>query len=319
MRRAVLLYNPQSGRHRSDLVASVERAAVALRAAGVDATVVPTVSAAAAGRQAQDAVAEGCDTVFACGGDGTIMGIAQGVIGSSAALAVIPLGTANVLAHDLGIPRDTVAAARAALRAIPLRVSVGRIDCKSKNEIIVTRYFLTVAGVGQDGYLFHRLASEEKQTFGMGAYFLKALQVWLTHRMEWFSASCSAATTGNTAPPHQITQLLAVRLHNFGNLLRDLAPGASLLRDDLHVVLFKTASRWTYLLYVIRGIVGARWMVSGIEMINANHIRLTPDGKNPVYIEADGELLGQLPAEISVVPDALTLLVPQDFASRQPD
>ena len=58
------------------------------------------------------AVARGCDTVFACGGDGTIQDVAQGLVGSSAALAILPLGTANVLAHDLGIPRDAAAAAR---------------------------------------------------------------------------------------------------------------------------------------------------------------------------------------------------------------
>jgi len=120
------------------------------------------------------------------------------------------------------------------------------------------------------------------------------------------------------AEPREITQLLAVRLHNFGNLLRDLAPGASLVRHDLRIVLFQTASRWSYLLYVVRGIVGTTWQVPGVELSNATRVRLTPHGNDPVYVEADGELLGQLPAEIFIVPDALTLLVPPEFASCQP-
>jgi diacylglycerol kinase family enzyme len=81
--------------------------------------------------------------------------------------------------------------------------------------------------------------------------------------------------------------------------------------------LFKTASRWSYLLYVVRGILGAEWSVSGVELCDARRIRLTPVGVDPVYLEADGELLGRLPAEITLVPDALTLLVPPEFASRQ--
>ncbi len=179
----------------------------------------------------------------------------------------------------------------------------------------MTRYFLSVAGAGQDGYLFHRVAPTEKRTFGITVYYGKALWVWLTHRMEWFSADVSTTDAKEREP---VTQVLAVRLHDFGNLLRDLAPGASLLREDLRVVLFKTSRRWSYLLYMVRGIVGAKWQIPGIELCDASRIRLTPTGVSPVYLEADGELLGQLPAEITVVPSALTLLVPKDFASRRP-
>jgi diacylglycerol kinase family enzyme len=315
MRRVMLFYNSHSGQKRGDHRAVVDQVAAVLREAGVEASIAETLSSAEAGPQVRDAVAQGCDTIFACGGDGTIQDLAQGLVGSDAALAVIPLGTANVLAHDLGLPRDAAAAARAALRAVPLRVGVGRVDCQSVEGILVTRYFLSVTGAGQDGYLFHKVAPSEKRTFGIAVYFAKALWVWLTHRMEWFSADVSTTDSTQRQPA---TQILAVRLHNFGNLLRDLAPGASLLRHDLRVALFKTASRWSYLLYVIRGILGAKWPVPGIELCNATHIRLTPTGANPVYIEADGELLGHLPAQISVVPGALTLLVPQDFASRQP-
>jgi len=313
MRRAMLFYNPHSGQRRGDLRLVVERVAAVLREAGVEASIAETLSAADAGQQARDAVAQGCDTIFACGGDGTIQDLAQGLIGTGAALAVIPLGTANVLAHDLGIPSGVVAAARAALRAVPLRVSVGRADCQSGEGTLVTRYFLSVAGAGQDGYLFHRVAPSEKRTFGIAVYYGKALWVWLTHRMEWFSADVSTTDAKERAP---VTQVLAVRLHDFGNLLRDLAPGASLLRENLRAVVFKTSSRWSYLLYVVRGIFGAKWQVPGIELCDASRIRLTPTGVSPVYLEADGELLGQLPAEITVVPSALTLLVPKDFVSR---
>jgi len=311
MRRAILFYNPHSGQRRGR--AAAEQAAEVLRQAGVDVTIVATLCAQEAGQQTRDAVAQGFDTIFACGGDGTIGDVAQGLIGSDASLAIIPLGTANVLAHDLGIPCDPVAAARAALAAIPLRVSVGRADCQSSENNLVTRYFLSVAGAGQDGYLFHQVVPGEKQTFGITVYFAKAIWVWLTHRMDWFSADISATDAAERQP---VTQFLAVRLHDFGSMLRDLAPGASLLHEDFRVVLFKTSSRWSYLLYVLRGILGAKWQVPGVELHNTKRIRLTPTGVHPVYLEADGELLGQLPAEITLVPNALTLLVPTALAFR---
>jgi YegS/Rv2252/BmrU family lipid kinase len=314
MRRAKLFYNPHSGQRRGDLRKVVERVAAVLREGRVEVLIAETLSAAEAGQQVRDAVAQGYDTIFACGGDGTIQDLAQGLVGSDAALAVIPLGTANVLAHDLGIPRDAVAAARAALKAVPLRVSMGRTDCQSGDGIVVTRYFLSVAGAGQDGYLFHQVVPGDKRTFGIAVYFWKALWVWLAHRMEWFSVDVSATAAKER---ELVTQVLAVRLHDLGNLLRDLAPGASLVREDLRVVLFKTSSRWSYLRYVVRGILGTEWTIPGIELCHASRIRLTPAGVEPVYLAADGELLGQLPAEITVVPNALTLLVPEDFASRQ--
>jgi len=312
MRRAVLFYNPHAGQRRG--LAATKQAAAVLRQAGVEVAITATMSRDSARQQARDAVVQGFDTIFACGGDGTIQDLAQGLIGTDVALAIIPLGTANVLAHDLGIPREPVAAARAALTAIPLRIGVGRADCQSNENNLVTRYFLSVAGAGQDGYLFHQVVAGEKQTFGTTVYFAKALWVWLMHRMEWFSADVSATDASERQP---VTQLLVVRLHDFGSPLRDLAPGASLLQENFRVVLFKTSGRWSYLLYILRGILGTKWQVPGVELHNAKRIRLTPAGVVPVYLEADGELLGQLPAEITMVPDGLTLLVPEGFSKNQ--
>jgi diacylglycerol kinase (ATP) len=115
----------------------------------------------------------------------------------------------------------------------------------------------------------------------------------------------------------EVSQLLAVRIGNFGGVLRDLAPGASLKRDDLRLVLFRTRSRIAYLRYVLRGLFGTNWEVPGIELVHRTSAAchdLTSTADSPrhsrIFVEADGELLGTLPAEISVVPDAVTLLVP---------
>jgi diacylglycerol kinase family enzyme len=82
------------------------------------------------------------------------------------------------------------------------------------------------------------------------------------------------------------------------------------------MVLFRTSSRWAYLQYIIRGLVGARWRVSGIDLVHSLKIdcQLLGDAAadSRIFVEADGELLGTLPAAISIVPDALALLVPAE-------
>jgi diacylglycerol kinase family enzyme len=115
-----------------------------------------------------------------------------------------------------------------------------------------------------------------------------------------------------------VTELLAVRIRNFGGVLRELAPGASLERNDLRLVICRSASRLSYLHYVVRGLLGRSWQVPGVELAHAETVSCKyalEDGGallgTRVYVEADGELLGTLPAEITMVPDALTLLVPK--------
>ena len=320
MRKVLLLHNPHAGANDGHLEA-VQRAEEVLRRAGIETTVAATLSSVEVGGQARDAIRAGCDTIFSCGGDGTILDIAQGLIGESAALALIPLGTANVLAHDLSIPKDPARAAQAALDAVALRVSVGHVACCSLDGAPVSRYFLSVAGVGLDGYLFHQIEQQSdsgKKALGLVAYFLKAFQIWWSYPMNRFSVSLSGSAGDAENVSHTVAQLLAVRVRDFGNVLRELAPGASLLRDDFRVVLFKTSSRWSYLLYVVQGMLGLGRAMTGIELSSATSLRCdAPTSGIPVYIEADGELLGTLPAEIAIVPDALTLLVPHDFASRQ--
>ena len=127
MRKVVLLYNPIAGKNRERRRADVEAATQVLRAAGIDAQPVPTRAPGSAGEQAREAVAEGCDTVLACGGDGTIHEVVQGLAGTDTPLGVIPLGTGNSLANDLGLARNPVRAAKAILTSEPRRIALGKV------------------------------------------------------------------------------------------------------------------------------------------------------------------------------------------------
>jgi diacylglycerol kinase (ATP) len=316
VKKVGFIYNPISGPRLGRRLSQIEIAAQVLKNAGTDVTLAATTGPATGGEQARSMVLAGCDTIFACGGDGTIHDVAQGLVASRAALAIIPLGTANSLAHDLGIPRSPAAAARAALYGRPQRIPLGKVEYTSDNQRR-SRYFIVAFGAGADAHMFYRLDSTWKRRHGMKAYYAQALQLWLTHRLPRFQVEyldargdfCQAIAS----------QVLAVRISDFGGVLRNLAPGAALSRQDLRVVLFKTASRFPYLLYVTRTLLDGRWSVPGVELLDTGRLicRPMPDGGDArIYAETDGELLSRLPVEVSVVPDAITLVVPQEFATE---
>jgi diacylglycerol kinase (ATP) len=315
MRKAALLYNPDSGgnvaRRRRELQSSLE----VLRNGGVEADLILAESRDHAQEQVRQAIASGCDTIFACGGDGTIHNVAQVLANSAVALAILPMGTANALAHDLGLPLGIVAAAEAALRAVPRRVALGHVTYVDLQGASDARYFLIAAGVGVDAHLFYKLHTGTKKRMGMAAYYAKAWNLWFTYPMTRFVAEY--VETGSDAPGRaDVTELMTIRIRNFGGVLQELAPGASLDRDDMRVVLCRTSSRLSYLAYVTRGLLRQRWRIPGIDLAYSTKVSCgylsssaLPEQRK-IYIEADGELLGLLPAEITVVPNALTLLAP---------
>jgi YegS/Rv2252/BmrU family lipid kinase len=314
MRKAALLYNPLSGRRRKHRTKAVEAAAAIFREAGIEVDIAPTRAASDAGAQVRMAIREGFDTIVACGGDGTVHDVLQGLAGRDAALGIIPLGTANAMAHDLRLPLNPANAARALLTAVPKRIAVGKIDFRDFNNLPSFRYFTVAAGVGVDAHLFYKLNRLIKDRMGMLAYYTKALHLWWTHRMRYFEAEFSS----NGAAPMKearLSEMLAVRINFFGGILRELAPGASLARNDMRLVLCRTGNRALYLAYVFRGMLGLSGGVPGIELAHADQVtcRSVP-GEKPenIYVEADGELLGRLPITLSVVPNAMTVLVPKD-------
>jgi diacylglycerol kinase (ATP) len=318
MRKAILLYNPVSGRRRDSRIADVESARSMLRTAGIDATAAPTSGAGQASEQVKQAIAQGCDTIFACGGDGTIHDVLQGLVGTDAALGIIPLGTANSLAHDLGITGNPAAAAKTAISAHRRRIAVGNIEYRDFSGNTASHYFALIIGIGVDAELFYKLHPTAKRWFGMAAYCARATWLWLTHPLTPFAVEFTGEEQKRKV---EVSQLLAVRIRDFGGVLRELAPGASFARDDFRAVLFYTRSRWTYLRYILRGLFGTQWNAPGIELVHSTAAscwaidQASASGQARVLVEADGELLGTLPAKISMVPDALTILVPDTSKS----
>ncbi len=317
MRKATILFNPHSGRLGPSLDRELGLAIGIIQSAGVHTELTVCRSSQEATVHARFAVAAGSDTVFACGGDGTIHDVIQGLAGSPVALAILPFGTANALAHDLGIPLRPSAAARVLVdgdrNGKPRRIPLGRVEYEDFTGKTASRYFTVAAGIGVDAHLFYKLTADLKNRSGMAAYYLKAWHLWATHRMRRFEVEYSNGFGHKQQA--LLTELLAVRIRFFGNVLRELVPGASLDCADLRTVMCRTESRNAYLQYVTAAVMGWRERkIKGIDLVNCSELicRLPEKGNaaDRVYVEADGELIGRLPARMTMEPDALSLVVP---------
>ncbi len=322
MHKATILFNPNSGRPRRDR--ELNHAIGIIQSAGIHTELTVCRSSQEATDNARCAVADGSDTVFACGGDGTVHDVIQGLAGTPVALAILPFGTANALAHDLRIPFRPSTAAQVAVAGKVRRIPLGRIEYEDFTGKSSARYFTVAAGIGVDAHLFYKLTSQLKNRTGMTAYYLKAWQLWATYNMRRFEVEYA---NGNGHRQRALlTELLAVRIRFFGNILRELVPGASLDCNDLRAVMCRTDSRNAYLQYVAGRLIGRQWSIDGIDLVSCSEVvcrlpqKTDGDGDGEVrnevrkddrvYVEADGELLGRLPARMTMVPDALSLVVP---------
>src|SRR6202790_4542958 len=314
MHKATILFNPNSGCREKKRDAQLDHAIGIIQSAGIRTELTVCRSSPEATDHARCAVAAGSDTAFACGGDGTIHHVIRGLAGTPGALAILPFGTANALAHDLPIPLRPSAAAQVAVNGKVRRIPLGRIEYEDFNGKSAARYFTVAAGIGVDAHLFYKLTAELKKR-GMTAYYLKAWQLWATHRMRPFEVEYA---NGSGLREHALlTELLAVRIRFFGNILRELVPGASLDCHDLRTVMCRTASRNAYLQYVAGALLGRQWNISGIDLVSCSgivcrlpeqsggHSHDSPSHDSHshkearVYVEADGELLGRLPARMT--------------------
>jgi diacylglycerol kinase family enzyme len=162
-----------------------------------------------------------------------------------------------------------------------------------------------------DAQLLYQMNPGLNARLGMAAYYAEGVRLYVAARFVPF-----AVEFPENGSCHTVFQLMAVRISQFGNILRALAPEAGLERKDIQFILFKTRSRIRYLQFLLRGLLEARMRVPGVELLHAREARCralpeTGEGARRIYAEADGELLGEMPVHISLIPDGITLLAPR--------
>jgi YegS/Rv2252/BmrU family lipid kinase len=311
--KALLLFNPVSGAHLEYRAATMRRIAEVLRRAGVEVLVEATHARGSAGDQARAAIQAGCDAVFACGGDGTVFEILQGVAESTAMMGVIPLGTGNVLAHDLGLAARPERAAAQILDFEPRTISLGHIQTAGRS-----RFFTVAAGVGVHAELLYRANARAKQRGGYLAYYTQGARLLFRHPFVPFPVEIN--TNNGEVVKTTALELVAMRVRSFGGPLRRWRPGSSLLSPDLRLVLLRNSNRAHVLRYAMQALAGfapydeLETPDADLSFVYAKSVMCGSPSVRPaeLRVQADGELLGPTPTLISIVPHALTLLVPPE-------
>lgn len=302
--KASLIYNPFAGglRRRSHALKS---ATALLADQGVPVEPIPTTGPGTAGDIARAAIEDGADLVLVAGGDGTINEVVNGMAHSEVPLGILPAGTANVLASELGAGKTMEKAAQALLGCTEERVALGLL---SKGSSVPPRYFLLMAGIGLDAEIVYDLNLALKDRLGKAAYWIAGLRK-LGRRLPGFSVEVAGSV-------FRAGFALVGRVRNYGGDL-EIAPTISLFDDEFEIVLFEGDNSFRYLGYMVGVGCGRHPKMRGVTILRARRAMFLAPADPRVHVQVDGEYAGKLPARVEIVPRALTLLVPPGFrASR---
>jgi diacylglycerol kinase (ATP) len=299
-RDALLILNPRAGRARALLSGGLDRVRKILAVEGIESEVARTDTPEAADEAARSAVLRPRDLVIACGGDGTFNAVVNGLAGSQVPLAVLPAGTANVLAKELHLPRDIERAAKSLGGGALRRIALGMVT--TDDGVSQGRYFLSVGGAGPDGAIVQAVNNHLKRHTGMLAFWAEGARQLALYKFPRFRI-----TSEDRA--FEATMIVVGRTKHYGGPLR-ITTGANLFADDFEVMAYATRSRIAYMSFIPLALLGQVRLAPGAIFLRSKVFRCEPIDYPPALVQVDGEPAGQLPAEFRIVPNALTLLVP---------
>jgi diacylglycerol kinase (ATP) len=314
IKTASIIFNPVSGGGKSSRLKHLEEARRILSASGIDADLRPTSAPGQAGEIAARAISEGTQLIIACGGDGTLNEIVNGMPSSKVPIALLPAGTANILAKELRIPWNIPRAAALIPRGIPTRIALGAIsrDNSSSQQNATNenrRYFLVVAGAGADGALVHALDPSVKQRAGVLAYWMEGAKQLLRYKFPQFRVT--------TAEKEIVATLVIIgRTKHYGGPFR-ITRGADLFANEFELAIFSSRNAMRYLMYLPACWMGRLHRLKDVHFVKTNSLRCEGLAADPIYAQVDGEPSELLPVTFSIVPDALTLVVPEHFSVQQ--
>jgi YegS/Rv2252/BmrU family lipid kinase len=303
---ALLIYNPTSGRRRHRRFLEVEQAARILNDAGISTELAPTTARASATMIARQAVEHHRGMVIVCGGDGTINEVVNGLAGGQVPMALLPAGTANILAKELGIPWDIPHAARLIPGGVVRRIAVGLalpIDGNHSAAIPQEgRYFLCVAGAGPDGAIVNGVHEGLKKTAGVLAYWAEGFRQLLHYRFPEMRIR-------SEGKEHRATLIVVGRTAHYGGPFK-ITTGASLFENTFEMVTNSKRSRFGYLACLPALWLGKLQQMDGIQVWKAEEVICEAVGRGHLFAQVDGEPIGSLPMSFRLVTDALSLVTP---------
>jgi YegS/Rv2252/BmrU family lipid kinase len=241
---------------------------------------------------------EAYDLVLAAGGDGTVANVASGLIGSEVPLGIIPLGTGNMLAQELDIPPN----AEGALDVLTGHFMIKRLDAMhipGKDA-----YYFIAISIGVSSAIMQNTRREQKRRFGFFAYIWNAIVQFTGLRLNHFRMRIDGKSLTGWASEVLIinTGLLGVKRvrSELGILPDDGKVEACILRSRTFLDIVKVI--WNLL--ILQGKKHPEF-----QCMDARE-RIVIETGDPITIEADGEVVGETPVEIEVIPRAVRIVVP---------
>ncbi len=277
-----------------------------LDARGITVDSIATSGPGHAGEIARCAVDRGADLILVAGGDGTINEAVNGMAHSDVPLGILPAGTANVLANELGIGKTMERAAAVLADSVQERVALGLISNDSRDT---RRHFLLMAGAGLDADIVYNLNPRMKEAVGKVAYWIGGFSK-VGRRIPEFTVQADGSE-------YRASFALVSRVRNYGGDL-EIAPTISLLDDEFEMVLFEGESSLGFLKYMLAVVVHQQQTMRGITILRTRQAVFSAPEDSKIHLQVDGEYAGLAPARVEIVPNALTLLVPTDFHVRRP-
>jgi diacylglycerol kinase (ATP) len=295
VRRAVIVTNPAAARSDERRLRAAQRR---LAEGGVRAEIARTQAAGDGERLAREAVAAGAELVIAHGGDGTAMDVAAGLVGTERPLGLLPAGTGNLLAGNLGIRRSWRAASDVIVRGNARAIDIGRLRTAAGSRI-----FAVACGAGFDAELMRSTEARHKRVFGMGAYVAKAVHLARAITRASVRIQCDDFCHEGSAA--------LVLIANCGELIPGLLPIHPDVRPDdgaFDVAVLDASSLPGAARLVIWMLLRRPHYVPGITLLRTSSVVLSADP--PLPVQADGEAAGVTPLTVELLPLALRVLAP---------
>ena len=281
----IVIYNPTAGRRRARML---WRVLDRLVLAGARVEVAETRWAGHAIELARSAAERGQALVVAAGGDGTIAEVAGGIEGSGSKLGIIPMGTANVLAHELGLSfgPDAVAAALGMARTCDIWPGLVRSDDGSpqpRNGV-----FVQMLGAGFDAQVVHQISLPLKRQFGAFAYALQA-----GRELARYGFAPIRVQVDDVA--HEVASVIVTKGKLYGGR-HVLAPGMAPTRPGFTVALFDRAGPLATLRYGLALPLGLLSRMPGVRLLAARHVTIQ---NATVPVQTDGDVGGRAPLSVT--------------------
>ena len=287
-RRVLVIRNPIAGRRRHGLYRTV---LATLERMGCAVTCHDTMQSGDAEKMTAEIDGNDYDVIVIAGGDGTINEALNGLRADSPPLAFIPLGTANVLALELGLPTDPAGLATIIAGGRPMPIRLGRL-----NE----RRFVMMAGVGFDARVVAGVTTRFKRLAGKGAYVWRSTVELVRYRDADYAVEVDG--TGY----HAASVVVANGRYYGGPFM--IAPEADLCADSFEVCLFERGGRLNAIRYAIGLVIHRIHRMDGLRIVRGTSLTILGPLAEPIQI--DGDISGQLPARIELDPEPVRMLVP---------